>query len=68
MELWPGKPPDETADIGLEKTRLSPRLDRTQVEVTAPPAGGQREPADDHDLPAAAPTTPGARAPARWRP
>jgi acetyl esterase/lipase len=34
VELWPGAAPDETGNIGLEKTRLSPKLDRTQVEVT----------------------------------
>lgn len=36
VDLWPGKPPDETIDMGLETVRMSPRLDRTQVEVTEP--------------------------------
>jgi acetyl esterase/lipase len=36
VELWPGKVPDETGDIGAEKVLLSPRLDRKQVEVTEP--------------------------------
>jgi acetyl esterase/lipase len=34
VELWPGKAPDEPGGIGAEKTLMSPRLDRTQVEVT----------------------------------
>ena len=34
VELWPGKPPDETGTIGAETTRPSPKLDRSQVEVT----------------------------------
>jgi acetyl esterase/lipase len=35
IELWPGEPPDETGvNIGAERTRLSPKLDRKQVEVT----------------------------------
>jgi acetyl esterase/lipase len=35
VDLWPGKPPDETAGtIGAETTRPSPKLDRSQVEVT----------------------------------
>ena len=36
VDLWPGKPPDETGDIGPERTRMSPQLDRKQVEVTEP--------------------------------
>src|SRR5215510_1677060 len=36
VELWPGKPPDEPGGIGAEYVRMSPRLDRTQVEVTEP--------------------------------
>src|SRR5262249_5503894 len=36
VELWPGKVPDETGDIGAEKFLLSPKLDRKQVEVTEP--------------------------------
>jgi acetyl esterase/lipase len=34
MEVWPGKPPDETGKIGAEYIRMSPKLDRKQVEVT----------------------------------
>jgi acetyl esterase/lipase len=34
LELWPGKAPDEFAELGPERTRLSPGLDRKQVEVT----------------------------------
>ncbi len=34
VQLWPGKVPDETGDIGPETTRMSPQLDRKQVEVT----------------------------------
>jgi acetyl esterase/lipase len=34
VELWPGKVPDEAGDIGAEKVRMSPKLDRKQVEVT----------------------------------
>jgi acetyl esterase/lipase len=36
LELWPGKAPDETGNIGPEKFRMSPKLDRKQVEVTEP--------------------------------
>jgi acetyl esterase/lipase len=36
LELWPGKVPDETGGIGAEYVRMSPRLDRKQVEVTEP--------------------------------
>jgi acetyl esterase/lipase len=36
VELWPGKPPDEIGKIGAEYVRMSPRLDRKQVEVTEP--------------------------------
>src|SRR5438132_1305395 len=36
VELWPGKVPDETGTIGAEKSLLSPKLDRKQVEVTEP--------------------------------
>jgi acetyl esterase/lipase len=36
VELWPGKAPDETGNIGAEKVRMSPKLDRKQVEVTEP--------------------------------
>lgn len=34
IEIWPGKVPDEPGDIGPERSRMSPKLDRTQVEVT----------------------------------
>src|SRR5438067_7828647 len=34
LELWPGKPPEETGTIGPEKVVMSPKLDRKQVEVT----------------------------------
>src|SRR5947209_7294605 len=36
VELWPGKAPDETGTIGAETVRMSPKLDRKQVEVTEP--------------------------------
>jgi acetyl esterase/lipase len=36
VEIWPGKPPDETGNIGPERVRMSPALDRKQVEVTEP--------------------------------
>src|SRR5438445_212861 len=34
LELWPGKPPDETGNIGPERIRMSPSLTRKEVEVT----------------------------------
>ena len=34
VEIWPGKVPEENGDIGPERIRLSPKLDRKQVEVT----------------------------------
>lgn len=34
VELWPGKAPDEVEGIGDELVRMSPKLDRKQVEVT----------------------------------
>jgi acetyl esterase/lipase len=34
LEIWPGKVPDEPATIGPERSRMSPKLDRKQVEVT----------------------------------
>lgn len=34
VEIWPGTPPDETNNIGEELVRMSPKLDRTKVEVT----------------------------------
>jgi len=36
VELWPGKVPEEAGNIGAEKTLMSPKLDRKQVEVTEP--------------------------------
>jgi acetyl esterase/lipase len=36
VKLWPGKAPEETGKIGPEKTLLSPKLSRKQVEVTEP--------------------------------
>ena len=36
VEIWPGKPPDEPGSIGPERVRMSPALDRKQVEVTEP--------------------------------
>ena len=34
VEIWPGTAPEETGNIGEEKVRMSPKLDRKQVEVT----------------------------------
>lgn len=36
FDVWPGDVPDEAADRGPERVRMSPMLDRKQVEVTAP--------------------------------
>jgi prepilin-type processing-associated H-X9-DG protein len=36
VELWPGKVPDETGDIGAETVRMSPKLTKKEVEVTEP--------------------------------
>jgi acetyl esterase/lipase len=36
VELWPGKAPEETGNIGAEKFLLSPKLSRKEVEVTEP--------------------------------
>jgi acetyl esterase/lipase len=36
VELWPGKAPDETGDMGPERALLSPRLSCKEVEVTEP--------------------------------
>jgi acetyl esterase/lipase len=36
VEIWPGKAPDEAGTIGPEMVRMSPKLDRKQVEVTEP--------------------------------
>src|SRR5262249_51717074 len=34
VELWPGKAPDETGNIGPEYVRMSPKLTKKEVEVT----------------------------------
>jgi len=34
VELWPGKAPEESGNIGAEMVRMSPKLDHKQVEVT----------------------------------
>ncbi len=36
VEIWPGKVPNESGNIGAERFRMSPALDRKQVEVTEP--------------------------------
>jgi acetyl esterase/lipase len=36
IEIWPGKVPDESGNIGTERFVMSPRLDRKQVEVNEP--------------------------------
>src|SRR5438067_9407584 len=36
VELWPGKVPDETGNMGPEKVRMSPKFTRKEVEVTEP--------------------------------
>ena len=36
VEVWPGTAPDENGNIGAETVRMSPKLDRKQVEVTEP--------------------------------
>jgi acetyl esterase/lipase len=36
VPIWPGKVPDEGGNIGPERVRMSPKLDRKQVEVTEP--------------------------------
>ena len=36
VEIWPGKVPEESGGIGAERARMSPKLDRKQVEVTEP--------------------------------
>ncbi len=36
VEIWPGKVPDEKGGIGPERFRMSPALERKQVEVTEP--------------------------------
>src|SRR5689334_22179798 len=34
IEVWPGKVPEESGEIGPERTRMSPVLERKTVEVT----------------------------------
>src|SRR4051794_253380 len=34
VEVWPGRAPEEPGGIGPETFRMSPKLDRKQVEVT----------------------------------
>ena len=34
VKIWPGKVPEESGGIGPERIRMSPKLDRKQVEVT----------------------------------
>jgi acetyl esterase/lipase len=34
VEVWPGEVPEENGAIGAERVRMSPKLDRKQVEVT----------------------------------
>jgi acetyl esterase/lipase len=34
VQIWPGAAPEETGNIGAEMVRMSPKLDRKQVEVT----------------------------------
>ena len=34
LDIWPDKPPGESGNIGPERVRMSPKLDRKQVEVT----------------------------------
>jgi len=36
IEVWPGAVPDEDGRIGAERSRMSPALERRQVEVTEP--------------------------------
>ena len=36
LEIWPGRVPDESGNIGDEKFLMSPKLDHKQVEVTEP--------------------------------
>ena len=40
VELWSGPAPEESGGIGEEKVRMSPRLDRKQVEVNEPEISG----------------------------
>src|SRR5688572_13023173 len=34
LKIWPAQPPEETGGIGPERVRMSPKLERKQVEVT----------------------------------
>jgi acetyl esterase/lipase len=34
VEVWPGQPPDDNAQVGTERVLMSQKLDRKQVEVT----------------------------------
>jgi acetyl esterase/lipase len=34
VEVWPDKAPEESGNVGAERTRMSPKLNRKQVEVT----------------------------------
>src|SRR5262245_38337216 len=36
VEIWPREVPEESGGIGPERFRMSPALDRKQVEVTEP--------------------------------
>jgi acetyl esterase/lipase len=36
LNVWPGRAPDESDGIGPERIRMSPKLERKQVEVTEP--------------------------------
>jgi acetyl esterase/lipase len=36
VEVWPGRAPDESDNFDKEMVRMSPKLDRKQVEVTEP--------------------------------
>jgi acetyl esterase/lipase len=36
VEIWPGKVPEESGNLGAERVQMSPKLDRKQVEVTEP--------------------------------
>ena len=36
FDIWPGKAPDESTNIGPERVRMSPQSERKQVEVTEP--------------------------------
>jgi acetyl esterase/lipase len=36
VEIWPGKAPNETGNIGPERVRMSPKLTKREVEVTEP--------------------------------